>query len=66
MCRPLAQTENSRRTREKPLVPRVGKRSPCLKLLEIPGGDVGHQKPPGTENPGGGGGANQRFFHGGV
>ena len=38
MCQPLADTENFRRTREKPLVPRVGKRSPCLRILEIPGG----------------------------
>ena len=51
MCQPLAETENFRRTREKPLVPRVGKRSPRLRILEIPRGEGGHQKPPGTENP---------------
>ena len=38
MCWPLAETENFRRTREKPLVPRVGKRSPRLRILEISGG----------------------------
>ena len=50
MCQPLAETENSRRTREKPLVPRVHKR------VLPPGnswGEGSHQRPPGTENPGG-------------
>ena len=28
-------------------------RSPCLKILEIPGGRGGHQRPSGTEIPGG-------------
>ena len=32
MCRPSANTENSHRTREKPLVPRVGN---CTRLLKI-------------------------------
>ena len=46
--------------------PKCGKRSPHLKILEIPGGRGGHQRPPGTENPGRwGGGANQRVFCGG-
>ena len=44
--------------------PKCGKRRPHLKILEIPGGrGGGHQRPPGTENPGGG--ANQRVFRGG-
>ena len=33
-----------------------GKRSPLLKILEIPRGRGGHQRPPGTENPAGCGG----------
>ena len=33
--------------------PKDGKRSPRLKILEIPGGEGGHQIPPGMENPGG-------------
>ena len=33
--------------------PKDGKRSLHLKILEIPGGRGGHQRPPGTENPGG-------------
>ena len=38
----------------------------CFKVpLEIPGGRGGHQRPPGMENPGGCGGANQRVFRGG-
>ena len=46
--------------------PKCGKWSPHLKILEIPGGRGGHQRPPGMENPGGwGGGANQRVFRGG-
>ena len=45
--------------------PKDGKRRPRLKILEIPGGRGGHQRPPGIENPGGWGGANQRVFHGG-
>ena len=33
--------------------PKDGKRSPCSKILEIPGGRRGsHQRPPGIENPG--------------
>ena len=36
-----------------------------IKILEIPGGRGGHQRPPGTENPGGWGGANQNVFRGG-
>ena len=63
MCRPLAGNENSCHTLEKPLVPRVGKQSPRLKILENSWGG-GHQKPPGTENPRDGG-ANQRVFYGG-
>ena len=36
------------------------------KILEIPGGSGGLQRPPGTENPGGWGkGGNQKVFHGG-
>ena len=31
--------------------PKCGKRSPHLKILEIPGGRGGHQRPPGMENP---------------
>ena len=64
MCRPLAGNENSCHTLEKPLVPRVGKQSPRLKILENSWGGGGHQKPPGTENPRDGG-ANQRVFYGG-
>ena len=30
-----------------------GKRSPCLKILEISGWRGGHQRPTGKENPGG-------------
>ena len=45
--------------------PKYGKRSPHLKILEIPGGRGGHQRPPGMENPGGWGGANQSVFRGG-
>ena len=45
--------------------PKCGKWSPHLKILEIPGGRGGHQRPPGMENPGGWGGANQRVFCGG-
>ena len=33
--------------------PKDGKWSPFLKILEIPGGRRGYQRPPGTENPGG-------------
>ena len=33
--------------------PKDGTLSPCLKILEIPGGRGGHQRPPGMENPGG-------------
>ena len=33
--------------------------------MEIPGGMGGHQRPPGTENPGGWRGANQNVFRGG-
>ena len=44
---------------------KCGKRSPHFKILEIPGGRGGHQRPPGTENPGGWGGANQSVFRGG-
>ena len=33
-----------------------GKQSPHLKIVEIPGGRWGHQRPPATENPGAGGG----------
>ena len=35
--------------------PKGEKRSPCLKIPEIPGGGAGggHQRPPGIENPGG-------------
>ena len=42
--------------------PKDGKRSPRLKILEIPGREGGHQIPPGMENPGGWGGAYQRVF----
>ena len=47
--------------------PKCAKRSPYLKILEIPGGGGVIKDPPGTENPGGwgGGGANQSVFHGG-
>ena len=44
---------------------KCGKRSPHLKILEIPGGRGGHQRPPGMENPRRWGGANQRVFRGG-
>ena len=50
MCRPLVVTENSCRTREKP--------------LEIPGGR-GAIKNPLEQKILGMGGANQRVFHGG-
>ena len=33
--------------------PKDGTLSPCLEILEIPGGRGGHQRPPGMENPGG-------------
>ena len=46
--------------------PKGSKRSHHLNILEIPGGRGGHQRPPGTENPWGVGGANQRVFRGGV
>ena len=36
--------------------PKCGKRSPYLKILEIPGGGGVIKDPPGTENPGGWGG----------
>ena len=39
---------------------KCGKRSPHLKILEIPGGRGGHQRPPGTENPGGWGGCKSK------
>ena len=39
--------------------PKCGKRSPHLKILEIPGGRGDHQRPPGTENPGRWGGGVQ-------
>jgi len=45
--------------------PKDGKRSLRLKILEFPGGRGGHRRPPGTENPGGWGGVNQRLFRGG-
>ena len=56
MCWPLADTENFRRTREKPLVPRVGKRSPRLRILEIPGGRGAIKNPRGQKILRGGGG----------
>ena len=64
MCRPLADTENSCRTREKTSGTQVGKRSPRLKILEIPGGR-GAIKNPLEQKILGVGGANQRVFHGG-
>ena len=39
--------------------PKCGKRSPYLKILEIPGGGGVIKDPPGTENPGGWGGGVQ-------
>ena len=46
MCRPLAGNENSCHTLEKPLVPRVGKQSPRLKILENSWGGGGIKNPP--------------------
>ena len=40
-------------------------RSPWLKIWKFLGGGGGHRRPPGTENPGGWGGANQNVFRGG-
>ena len=47
--------------------PKCGKRSPHLKILEIPGGREGSSKTPwnGKSWEVGGGGANQRVFCGG-
>ena len=35
---------------------------PRLKILEIPGGEGGHQRPPGMENPGGWVGGGRDIF----
>ena len=39
--------------------PKCGKRSPHLKFWKFLGGGGGHQRPPGTENPGRWGGGGQ-------
>ena len=45
--------------------PKNGKESPRLKILKIPGGGEGHQRPPWNGKSWGVGGANQRVFRGG-
>ena len=52
MCRPSANIEHSRRTREKPLVPRVKKTRQELRMLGIGGGRFGSLPlPPPPNNP---------------
>ena len=52
MCRPSANIEHSRRTREKPLVPRVKKTRQELRMLGIGGGRFGSLPlPPPPQQP---------------